>query len=339
MALKIVESTMRGLNGEGIKEVRYESRTQTITVLTVGAAIKSWAVKDKNGVMQPIVLTYQDPHDYLKNIKMLGANIGPYAGRIYPPDFKLEGATFQLEKNFKDHANLHSGKDNIATKHFRVRLLDEETAVFTTKLDKNTHAFRGDMTITITMRFLKNGLDIIYETKADETTLANLTNHTYFNLNGHAQASVLNHHLKIPASHVGKLDAYNIPQSLMSVKDTPFDFNQAKPLKSSVEALIDTPQKGLDHPFVLTGESIQLFSPTTNIILWVKTDYDAVVVYTNNVIEDVSYATGDQDAVFKGICLECQHLPNDIHMQKSPKSILLKNSTKTRHIQYRVAAG
>ncbi len=339
MALKIVESTMRGLQGEPIQEVQYESRKQTIAVLSLGATIKSWHVLNQDKQLMPVVLSYQNDKDYLTNVKMLGATVGPYAGRLYPTDFDLAGTKVSLEQNFNNHANLHSGKDNLALKHFEVQLLDDETAQFTKTLPKDTHNFLGTMNFTITMRFLQNGLDITYETTSDETTLANLTNHTYFNLNGDANETVLNHHLKMPAQQVAALDDNNIPQSLSFTKATPFDYTQAKLLRSGVKALKDTPQQGLDHPFVLTGEPIHLYSPKTNLSLSVQTDYDAVVVYTNNVTAPVNFKPNVPDRPHLGICLECQHMPNDVHTAQAPKSLLLKDTTKTRHIQYRFSTG
>ena len=58
------------------------------------------------------------------------------------------------------------------------------------------------------------GLMIQYTLTTDAPTVANITNHSYFNLNGHASGSVLGHRLSLAAPAYLETDALPIVSRL-----------------------------------------------------------------------------------------------------------------------------
>ncbi len=333
MALEILNKT---IGVEKVKEVKYTSAKQKITLLSLGAAIKRWETKDKNGRFENIVITYARDEDYLQNTKFLGATVGPYAGRIYPSELVFGDTTYPLSKNFMDHANLHSGPDNITTHNFHVEQVDPDTVVFETLKPEKDHEFPGNMTFRIIVTFTEDTMRVTYETTSDALGVANVTNHSYFNLSGELKSDIREHTLKLPSNEHVELDGFYIGTLVVKSANTPFDFSNPKPLKEGIMPLQDTPQKGIDHPFILHEGTIVLQDPKSGRNLHMETDYDAVVVYTNNILTDHTFETGKKDSDHLAVCLECQHVPNDINLMAEPKSIIKPGETKTRTTIYKV---
>lgn len=80
------------------------------------------------------------------------------------------------------------------------------------------------MNLTITYGWSEdNELSISYEATTDADTILNLTNHAYFNLNGHGSGTVLNHELRIDADSITELNKDQVPTgNYIPVDGTPF---------------------------------------------------------------------------------------------------------------------
>ncbi len=319
-----------------IKRITYQNNHLKVGLLNIGGSIERFETPNRHGVFENIVITYSSLGDYIDNTKFLGANVGPYAGRIDPPVLTLNQKTYTLEKNFMNSLNLHSGKDNIAFRLFDVTIIDESRVEFTLRLEDDTLDFPNPMTIGIRYTFFEDGFTITYETTSEVESLSNLTNHSYFNLSGNLKTSVLNHSLKIPADYYMALNDRFIGTKKTSVANTPFDFRESKVLKEGIQSLVNTPQKGLDHPFFLKENPVELRDVSSGRFLSLTTDYDCLVVYTNNILTDHLFEGDKKDKDHLAVCLEAQHLPNDIHSMKDPRSLLKKGQTKTNTITYRV---
>jgi aldose 1-epimerase len=308
----------------------YKNAYQEITFSSHGASIIKWLTPNKNGVFENIVMSYQNEADYLDNPKHLGAHVGPYAGRIYPAQLRINEKTFILDKNFLDHANLHSGKSNLQNIMYDVFIQNDNTIIFTSKKQQKDSLFPGDLDIKIIFEIKGNTLYQTYETYSNHDTVTNFTNHTYFNLSGNLKEDILNHTLKITAHLYGDLDEKFITKSLKGVSHTPFDFRKPKRLKDAIIPLKKTPQLGLDHPFLLDNKTITLHDSKSKRSLVIQTNQDTLVVYTNNFLTDRPLENGIKDYPHLAVCLETQHYPNDINFMKFPRSI---HKAKTKHIQ------
>jgi len=333
MAFKVEEKTIKG---NTVTEITYESAAQKITLTTLGASIKRFFAPDRKGNFENIVLTYADDEDYVENTKYLGATVGPYAGRIFPPELFVNDDHYRLESNFMDNVNLHSGSESISRHNFNHLIKDDQTVLFTTVKPAENSRYPGFITFIVTYRFKEDGMEITYETTTDKDTYTNLTNHTYFNLTGTPAKSILDHWLKIPAEKYLVLDEFYVGQSLEDVSGTPFDFREEKPIREAVETLEKSPQKGIDHPFLLEEQNLSIKDETSGRFLSITTDYETVVVYTNNLPTDHLLEQGLKDRTHHAVCLECQHLPNDIHFSKEPASFQAAGTVKKRHIHYKI---
>lgn len=168
-----------------------------------------------------------------------------------------------------------------------------------------------------------------YEATSDQDTIINITNHSYFNLNGHA-SSVHNHVLKLSADEVGCVDDDGLyTGELLDVTNTPFDFRSEKLIGDCIKD--NHPQlitaRGYDHPFVFNTDKNQaeLYSPETGIKLTVSTTYPSAQVYSANYLDGqldkYGYTMHPQDA----LCIETSYLPDSIHKEEKPKVILKAN--------------
>lgn len=317
-----------------MKEITVETDHYVLELLSLGASIKSLRTPDSEGVFENITLSYDDESDYVLNPKFLGATVGPYAGRIHPPKVELNQTTYELEANFMNHANLHSGSDNITRHNFDVTI-EEDRIRFTTSQRERTSRFPGDMTFEVLYICNKRGFDVRFTVNTTNDALANLTNHTHFNLSGDAKRSVMDHTLEIPANQYLDLDEMFIGKRIEDVDGTPFDFRVEKPIHKGVNPLKSSPQKGIDHPFILDGDTVTLKDYESGRYLQVKTDYDALVVYSNNLPSDRPLEGGKPDTDHLAVCLEAQHVPNDIHMTNDAPSIIRDGEKKTNTIAYR----
>lgn len=315
------------LAGHQATLVHIDSGAIKAVLCSRGASILRLETADRDGVFDNIVLNYLNQDDFYENPKYLGATTGPYAGRIFPPELTVDGKRISLEKNFQNHAHLHGGKHSLARSDFEVEAI--ENGVCFTHMPVEA-AYPGHAFFKAIYRFEGPVMTLTYETLADQDTYTNLTQHAYFNLSGSARRNILDHTLQLPASQVGQLNASLITERLIPVEGTVFDFRKPKVLREAVVPLKQTPQMGLDHPFILDAGDIVLSDPESGRVLRMETDQDTVVVYSHNFIIDQPIDTPLSENQHLALCLETQHYPNDIHFFDRPKSAHPKG---TRHLQ------
>lgn len=333
MGITIRERLVKGIKTQ---EVEYISAVQRITITSLGASIKRYDTIDKDGHFASIIMYYHDDAYYLDNPKFLGTTVGPYAGRIYPPTLSLNNKVYPLESNFLNHANLHSGSSNIAFKNFAVSRLNDHQVEFT-YTSRETDAFPGPIMYTFIYTFKEDKLRMDYYTRAKEDAVISITNHSYFNLSGDLERSIRDHELTIPSETVVELDDYYIGKKAVSVANTPFDFRTPSKLKAGINPLVNTPTKGIDHPFYINNtHPIVLHDPISKRTLKVSTSYPALVVYTNNLPTDVTLNHNQADLDHYAVCLEAQYLPNDLYFESHPKSIVNADTLVHNYIEYQI---
>ena len=185
----------------------------------------------------------------------------------------------------------------------------------------------------------KNVLSITYEAISDQDTVYNVTNHTYFNLEGSERCSILNHQLQIFASAITENDSESIPTGrILPVAKTPFDFRNAKEIGRDIEKENTQLLFGLgyDQNFILEGEGFQkaavLTAPNSGIQMTCFTDQPGLQLYTANVLKDCKGKYGNNFFPRNSVCLETQHFPNAVNCPSFPSVVLKANEvsiTKT----------
>lgn len=316
-------------NGKGMK----------VTVSNYGATVVNIVVPDKDGQPTDVVLGYDDVNGYESGTYFFGAFVGRVANRIAGGSFTLNGQTYELTKNDGDNS-LHGGMDFMNKRLWNVdRATDNSVTMHLDSPDKD-QGYPGNLKITVTYTVTEeNAFEITYDAVADADTLANFTNHSYFNLSGQNSGTVLDQEVTICADYFTVADAYSIPTGeLTPVKDTPMDFNEAKTIGRDIEAdyqpLIFG--KGYDHNWVIRGEGFRkaasMYSAKTGIHMDVYTDMPGMQLYTANFVEDEAGKGGEIYPLRSAACFETQFFPDAIHHDAFKQPVLKANepfSSKT----------
>jgi aldose 1-epimerase len=180
--------------------------------------------------------------------------------------------------------------------------------------------------VTVVYTLTDDGaLNIDYTAETDKATPVNLTNHSYFNLTGSTENTILNHTLQITGDHFTPVDTTLIPTGeIKAVKGTPFDFTKAEPIGSRIDAV----QGGYDHNFVLNRKdsSMQLVAVLTDSVsgrkLEVFTTEPGLQFYSGNFL-DGTFVSGGKPVKFRtALCLETQHYPDSPNKPNFPTTIL-----------------
>ncbi len=286
------------------------------TVLNYGGVVQSIVVPDRNGVPTDVVLGYNDVAGYEQNGGYLGALIGRFGNRIGGGKLTIEGKEYQLYCNDRGN-HLHGGKSGFDKKIWAHKI-EGETLVLSLLSPDGEENYPGTLKTEVRFTFAQNTLTLSYRAETDKTTALNLTNHAYFNLNGEADGTVLDHEMWLDCDLITPTNATMIPVGgFRMVAGTPFDFNTPKEIGRDIGASdIDLRQgNGYDHCHVLKnkcGEFVKyavVKSKKTGIAMTCFTDMPSVQFYAGNGLNQ----QGKHNFYGKraGFCLETQMIPNN----------------------------
>ena len=312
-----------------------------------GAGIVSIVVPDRNGVMGDVVLGYRDEESYLADGPCAGKIPGRFANRIDGGRFTLDGKEYQLVKNHPDY-QLHGGPDGFSNRLWKASQISDIEAVLTLDSPDGDQGYPGNMHVVATYTWGEdNSLTLSIKATTDAPTIVNLTNHTYWNLDGEDSGSVLGHTLKLNASRwLVTTDALIPTGELASVDGTPMDFRTAKPIGRDIKA--DFPAlkygKGYDNCWVLDGApglklAAELSSGISGRRLEIWTDQPAAQVYTGNWLDGSPVSkSGRSYHDYDGVAIECQGFPDAPNHPEFPSCVLRPGETYSRTIIFRLNA-
>lgn len=312
-------------------------------VTDFGANLVSLLVPDRNGELKDVVLGYADVTGYETNAPHFGSTIGRNGNRIDQASFMLNGKKVQLAANENEN-NLHSGPNGYEFMFWNVETT-ENAVVCKHFSPDGEQGFPGNFDITVTYTLTDdNAVEIHYEGTCDQDTVANMTNHSYFNLAGHDAGLVYDHMLKIHASnYTPVIDPKSIPTGeIAPVKGTPMDFTEFKAIGDEIDADFEqlTFTGGYDHNYVLDKEEgayaciVTAYCEKTGIQLDAYTDLPAVQFYAGNFIGEEVGKDGVVYGKRHGFCLESQYCPNavnDTHFAQPFLKAFEKYDTKTTY--------
>ncbi len=296
-----------------------------VKISTLGATVVSFICRDKSGIMRDVVLGYDDADSYLVNRTYhFGATVGRNANRISNAEITIDGVRYQLEANSGSN-NLHSGSNGVSHRMWKILELSEADnsvtlGFFSADLEQG---FPGNMDIKVTYKLMEdNSLCIAYDAVSDKDTVANFTNHSYFNLAGHDSGPVGSQKMKLYAREFTRMaPTESIPTGEISpVASTPLDFTKFKEIGREIDEDYDqlVYMKGYDHNFVLdNGGKLSLMAEAvceeTGIHLYAYTDCPGVHFYTGNYIDEHTGKNGVSYGERHGFCLESQYFPDAFH--------------------------
>jgi aldose 1-epimerase len=305
-------------------------------VMTYGARLVSLEVPDRNGKVADIVLGYDSFAPYTADSKSyFGSIVGRYGNRIAHATFTLDGKRYTLPVN--DGVNtLHGGLvgfDKLVWTGHEIPGGVELSLVS----KEGDQGFPGTLTARVRYTLEAHALKIEYFATTDKDTVLNLTNHSYFNLAGAGQGTILNHVLTIPADRYTPVDSGLIPTGeLAPLAGTPLDFRKPTAIGARINDNNEQLRlgKGYDHNYVLNGkmgvmhEAARVEEPTTGRVLTVTTTQPGVQFYSGNFLDGTLHGKGGHVyAQRTGFCLETQHFPDSPNQPNFPTSELKPGQT------------
>ena len=338
-------------SGEETSLITLKNKNGMIAELTdMGASLVSLIVPDKNGNPVDVVLGYPNSTDYEHNANCYGATIGRNGNRIANGHFVINGKEYQMVKDPQNGHNLHSQPDTFYTRKWGFSSEDGPDAqcvTFTLYSPDGDQGFPGNMDVEVTYTLTEdNELMIDYYGFSDADTIMNMTNHSYFNLNGAGSGDILGHKLVLYSDYITETDKDLIPTGkLMDVTGTPFDFRQEKTIGQDIRADFEALHfgHGYDHNFVVNGgkrqEDAQLIGRVTGdqtgIVMEIYTDLPGVQMYTSNGMEQPNGKDGKAYHNNGAVCFETQFAPNAINIPEFESPVLKANQETTTLTVYR----
>ncbi len=313
-------TTLSGLQPERFDSIIDGKATKLITIgnnkgmevclTNYGGRVVSIVVPDKDGRPTDVACAYDNLHQYADTLNSpsdYGASVGRYANRIKDAKLVVDGVTYNLRAN--DNANCLHGGGNTGWQNrvYDITAQTDSSVVFAITSPDGDNGFPGTVKATATYTVkVDNTLDIVFKATTDKPTVVNMTNHTYFNLNGDPSQNGENQVLYINADKFTPADKWYIPTGEISdVGGTPMDFRKPRPLSENINDTVYAQianAKGYDHNWCLNtfkdgkgddkAVAASLYSPKTGIVLEVFTNEPGMQVYTGN---------------FQGTGIACKH--------------------------------
>ena len=330
-----ISKELWGVSPDGKEIYRYTLKNASgayVQLGSVGAAIVSICVPDRQGKLADVVIGYPDALDYFADGPCSGKIPGRYANRIAQGKFTLDGKEYTLPVNNGPN-HLHGGPQGFQNQVWDSRIVDDAVE-FLYYAEDGEAGYPGNLKVVAHYRWGEdNALQLTLTAETDQPTVLNLTNHVYFNLDGEGSGSVLNHKLELNASQWLPTDDTLIPQGTpQDVAGTPMDFVEAKPIGQDIQA--DFPAlkygKGYDNCYLIDGAlpgqltpAAELWGAVSGRHLEVLTTQPAVHIYTGNWLKGCpkgmsGHAYEDYDAV----AIECQHCPDSPNRPDFPSTVL-----------------
>ena len=317
-----------------------------VTVTNYGGRIVSVMVPDKDGKLQDVVLGFDNIDDYVNINNNFGATIGRYGNRLAHGKITVDGVEYQLPQNNFGHT-LHGGPEGFDKQVFDAVQPNDQSVVLTYLSKDGEAGFPGNLNVKVTMTLTDdNAIDLQYEAETDKETVVNLTNHSYFNLSGDANNTILNDLLMINADQYTPVDdTFMTTGKIEKVEGTPMDFRMPTAVGVRIDEYDFDQLKngdGYDHNWVLNtnGDISQVaatvYSPATGIQLEVYTTEPGVQVYTGNFLNGT--ITGKNGAVYNkrnAICLETQKYPDSPNKPDWPSPYLKAGEKYTSRCIYK----
>lgn len=339
MAPTIITDEKFGENaGRTVDKYTLKNDNVQAEILTYGAIVRSLKIKDKNGVLTDVVLGFDNLDGYIADDCYMGALIGRVCNRTENAAFTLDGKTYSVGKN-EEYNSLHGGFYGFNTKIYDAEIDGEKLILSSYSLD-GEEGYPSDLIFAVIYSLAENGLIIEYFAQANGKTPLNLTNHTYFNLNG-GKYDIQDTKVRIFADKITPVNQKNSAHGYMSVDGTPFDFRKEKSIKAGIDDEKNSLIKfcgGYDINYVLKGagmrEAATAYDERSGICFSVKTDREGMQFYTGNFITEKSGKSGRLNKKRMGFCFETQGFPNALNNIDYPSIILEKDKVYHSRTEY-----
>ena len=313
----------------------------SVSITTYGGAMVNIFTEDRNGNFADVILGFDDVYGYINDDTYQGALIGRYCNRIHQGKFAIDGVEYQLnvnETNVNNH--LHGGHKGYDKRLWNVLYTSDynEPSISLTLVDEDgMENYPGTVNVNVIYTLTEdNSIKIEYFATTDKPTPINLTNHSYFNLNGYDSGDILNHRAQLYTDKFTPFNEHFCPTGeIASVKGTAYDFTSPKSIADAVNDTEDEQIRinlGVDNSFFYGREGIMkhfatLYAPESGRILDTYSDQTAMQFYCGNYLKGVPGKNGSKLGYRNSICLETQYTPNTPNNDWLPSCIVYPGQT------------
>jgi aldose 1-epimerase len=312
-----------------------------MAVSDFGATLVSLLVPDGKGNLVDVVLGYDEPQGYEgPSGTFFGSTVGRNANRIANGHFVLNGVEYQLDINNGPN-NLHSGLDFQSFRVWQVKSAGENTITFSIHSPDGDQGYPGALDLDVTYTLTDdNAVRIDYYGIPQADTIVNYTNHSYFNLNGHASGPILKHTVWMDADFYTPTAADSVPTGeIAPVEGTPMDFRKPKAIGRDIGADYEPLhlQAGYDHNFEVWCNPCAILSdPGSGRTMAVHTDCPGIQLYAGNYLDDQG-----KDGVYScrrsGVALETQFYPDSVNHPEWPQPFVKAGQRYQSTTKYQVS--
>jgi len=355
----MAQLTLSGLDSTKFREV-IDGKETHLYVLTnskgceaavtnYGGRLVSLMVPNKKGRMVDVVLGYDNVSDYHTKGQNFGATVGRYIGRIIAPkdgsgnrqsqpSIDIDGINYPLQGSGKNYIS-HGGKPGFANRVWSVARVTDNSVMLKYLSPDGENGFPGNLEVVLTYRLNDdNSLEIIFRAETDKPTVHNLSNHSFFNISGDLNNTILDEELQVFSDSIATFDLQkNVDGKFMRVKGTPFDFTRMTYIGDSIDAA--NPQlgvtRGYDHSFMLRkngsmtskviryAKAARLYDNRSGITMKVYTTEPVVHIYTGNGLKGNQIGKGGIAYQRRSaICLETMKLADSPHHANFHNTVL-----------------
>ena len=329
-----------------VELIRLDNGEISCEVITYGAAIRALRVPDRAGTPTDVVLGFDTLEEYRRHDCYFGAAVGPVANRIAGASCRLNDRVLLLTKNDGDNCN-HSGTAGLNARLWTVQEETNSSVTLGCVHPNGLGGIPGALRVTVTYSLRGKALCIDYQAVSDRDTLCSLTNHSYFNLDGHDSGPVNDHRVTLLSHSYTPTDAHSIPTGeIRALAGTPMDLSRATLLAERLDLDYEPIRNagGYDHNWLIDpGDEGMGFRPAAlvtgakrGIRMWVYTDRPCVQLYTGNYIPEG--LAGKDGAVYhrrQGLALETQGFPDAPHHPGFPSITLRAGKVWQSRTEYR----
>ncbi len=320
----------------------------TAKIMDYGATVVSLTAPDRKGKYEDVTLGFDNFNMYATKSPYFGCIVGRIGNRIAKGKFTLDGKEYTLATNNGPNS-LHGGLKGFDKRIWTVvSKPSAKNASITFKYVSadGEEGYPGELTSVVKYTLgPDNSIRIDYDIRSDAHTIANLTNHMYFNLGGMKEKTILNHKMEIRAEAITPVDETLIPQGgYMDVAKTPFDFRTLTRIGDRIDA--DHEQikygGGYDHNWVVNGtvgmlrRHANVHEPKSGRYMEVWSTEPGVQFYSGNFLDGTLKGHGGKVYPKRGgFCLETQHAPDSVNQPEFPSTDIMPGKPYTSTTIYK----
>ena len=315
-------------DGQEVKQYTLTNSSGTVVkIINYGGYVTNIIVPNKAGLKEDVVLGFDSLAGYLQQGNpFMGCIVGRYANRIAKGKFVLEGKTYTLATNNNGNS-LHGGLKGFDKAIWAPQQQGDSSLLLSYASKDGEEGYPGTLKVQVVYTLTPaNELKIDYSAETDKTTVVNLTNHSYFNLSGGSDSTILGHKLMLNADRYTAADATLIPTGeLPAVKGTAMDFTKPTTIGTDIAKVAG----GYDHNWVLNkkGDSLSLagtlYHEPSGRFMEVFTTQPGIQFYTGNFLNGTLTGKGGKKHIkHAGLCLETQHFPDSPNQPSFPSTVL-----------------